>query len=445
MLPPAVREQITLVVATVVAALEAVVATSDSASGTKLTLAVLVAVAGAAGPVDESDARREPEGERRHAAGSGRRGRARHASQTDPVAGMLIVPEGSGRWSLKQGMSGHDVIAVQIALKNAGFVIPVDGVFGESTRWALVNFQSSKGLEPDGIAGPATQEKFVRSQSLRYGKRLPHGMLPSIAANESSFLLGARTGHPSDGGYDLGAFQQSFGEHLQPTQTNLYNALSVPFMAKNTGAKVKAQHDRFVSWRRVSDRRAWELAVLFHNFELAAVRLAWGQSIFLNPAEDHEVKQWVVESVRRPVADDAPVVRRVHQEGDRPRAVVRRGDLMAEPIDKPPSTVRAVKTSAFPASTTRRRRSSTAPSARSCRCRRARPSPVTTGWTRRCSSSRSIPARVPLCGDAAGPVVTCPVSWLEPVQPCRFLNARRLRAIHKLRRNSSRPYGAARL
>lgn len=209
---------------------------------------------------------------------------------------MIIVPEGSGRWSLKQGMTGHDVVAVQIALVNAGFKLPVDGVYGVGTESAIYSYQSAKGLKADGVCGPVTQEKFVRSQSLRYGKRLPRGMLPSIAANESSFLLGARTSHPSDSGYDLGAFQHSLGSHTPSTQDNIRKALSVPYMAQRTAGEVLAAYTRYRSWGKVGERRCWELAVLRHNFPLAADRLAQGLSIFINPAEDHEVKQWVVEA-----------------------------------------------------------------------------------------------------------------------------------------------------
>src|SRR5437588_7794114 len=58
---------------------------------------------------------------------------------------------------LKQGSSGPDVTALQQKLKDLGFDPKgVDGNFGPGTRAAVIAFQQSKGLQADGIAGPAT-------------------------------------------------------------------------------------------------------------------------------------------------------------------------------------------------------------------------------------------------------------------------------------------------
>ena len=58
---------------------------------------------------------------------------------------------------LKQGSSGPDVKDLQQKLKALGFdPNGVDGNFGPGTRAAVVAFQQSKGLQADGIAGPAT-------------------------------------------------------------------------------------------------------------------------------------------------------------------------------------------------------------------------------------------------------------------------------------------------
>ena len=58
---------------------------------------------------------------------------------------------------LKQGSSGPDVTELQQKLKDLGFdPNGVDGNFGPGTRDAVIAFQQSKGLQADGIAGPAT-------------------------------------------------------------------------------------------------------------------------------------------------------------------------------------------------------------------------------------------------------------------------------------------------
>jgi peptidoglycan hydrolase-like protein with peptidoglycan-binding domain len=59
--------------------------------------------------------------------------------------------------SLKQGMCGPEVEFLQRQLEAVGlFADPVDGVFGPSTKCAVMAFQRAKGLEVDGIAGPRT-------------------------------------------------------------------------------------------------------------------------------------------------------------------------------------------------------------------------------------------------------------------------------------------------
>lgn len=58
---------------------------------------------------------------------------------------------------LKQGSTGPEVKTLQARLRALGFDPKgVDGKFGEDTRDALVAFQLSKGLPPDGRADPDT-------------------------------------------------------------------------------------------------------------------------------------------------------------------------------------------------------------------------------------------------------------------------------------------------
>lgn len=57
---------------------------------------------------------------------------------------------------LNLGMSGPDVSAMQLQLVKFGAQIATDGVFGPLTERAVVAFQSSHGLVPDGIVGPKT-------------------------------------------------------------------------------------------------------------------------------------------------------------------------------------------------------------------------------------------------------------------------------------------------
>lgn len=54
-------------------------------------------------------------------------------------------------------LRGDDVRAVQKALKDAGLVLEVDGVFGPATESAVRTWQDQKRLLVDGIVGPSTR------------------------------------------------------------------------------------------------------------------------------------------------------------------------------------------------------------------------------------------------------------------------------------------------
>jgi hypothetical protein len=65
--------------------------------------------------------------------------------------------------TLIQGHSGEDVRQLQDMLRRAGFDPgPSDGNFGRSTHDAVVAFQRSQGLDPDGAVGPITTAALTR-------------------------------------------------------------------------------------------------------------------------------------------------------------------------------------------------------------------------------------------------------------------------------------------
>lgn len=58
---------------------------------------------------------------------------------------------------LQNGSSGPSVRELQTLLRNAGFDPgPIDGIFGNRTQSAVIAFQRSKGLTPDGLVGVLT-------------------------------------------------------------------------------------------------------------------------------------------------------------------------------------------------------------------------------------------------------------------------------------------------
>ncbi|NLK72287.1 MAG: LysM peptidoglycan-binding domain-containing protein [Clostridiales bacterium] len=58
---------------------------------------------------------------------------------------------------LRLGSRGTDVMEIQGLLARIGYKPgPIDGIFGEQTRQAVIDFQRNNGLTPDGVIGPAT-------------------------------------------------------------------------------------------------------------------------------------------------------------------------------------------------------------------------------------------------------------------------------------------------
>ena len=63
---------------------------------------------------------------------------------------------------LRQGDSGAAVTELQQLLNAKGINIAVDGIFGDATRAAVVQFQQQNGLVVDGIVGPQTWQALRR-------------------------------------------------------------------------------------------------------------------------------------------------------------------------------------------------------------------------------------------------------------------------------------------
>lgn len=66
----------------------------------------------------------------------------------------------SSRSLLKQGSTGSDARKLQQRLKDLGYSVTVDGVYGPKTAEAVRKFQRNNYLATDGIAGPKTLSKL---------------------------------------------------------------------------------------------------------------------------------------------------------------------------------------------------------------------------------------------------------------------------------------------
>ena len=72
----------------------------------------------------------------------------------------------------KLGSKGEDVKKIQTKLKDFGYYTGnIDGIFGNVTKQALINFQKSKGITADGIAGSKTLNALgITQQNNNTGK-----------------------------------------------------------------------------------------------------------------------------------------------------------------------------------------------------------------------------------------------------------------------------------
>ncbi|MEW6246035.1 MAG: peptidoglycan-binding domain-containing protein [Nitrospirota bacterium] len=60
-------------------------------------------------------------------------------------------------------MRGTDVRAVQTRLRQHNRPVQADGIYGAATRAAVIRFQRTHGLKPDGIVGPKTWASLART------------------------------------------------------------------------------------------------------------------------------------------------------------------------------------------------------------------------------------------------------------------------------------------
>ncbi len=78
-------------------------------------------------------------------------------AESDPSPFKVEATTRHRRSTVKTGSKGSEVEELQRRLKDEGFEPgPIDGVFGKKTKAAVIGFQKSCGLKPDGICGSLT-------------------------------------------------------------------------------------------------------------------------------------------------------------------------------------------------------------------------------------------------------------------------------------------------
>jgi spore germination protein len=91
--------------------------------------------------------------------------------------------------TLRRGSRGQDVADVQSRLRALGYNPgPVDGVFGQQTEQAVIQFQRDRGLTPDGIVGPITYNALFGQQPQ------PDYIIHTIKAGDTYYKLSVAYG-----------------------------------------------------------------------------------------------------------------------------------------------------------------------------------------------------------------------------------------------------------
>lgn len=135
---------------------------------------------------------------------------------------------------LKQGSSGPAVKDLQQKLKELGFdPNGVDGSFGPGTKKAVIAFQQSKGLQTDGVVGPATQA------ALNAAATATDGGAAVAPVTEGSSTASSATGVGSAGSGSAGAGTAS------PTAPNLNLAGLTGKIPDNVLAQIPAAAAEF--------------------------------------------------------------------------------------------------------------------------------------------------------------------------------------------------------
>lgn len=221
-----------------------------------------------------------------------------------------MIPSKTFRYSLKKGMQGHDVWALQIAL-NEGFVstkVVEDGEFGPVTEDNVRKWQINHNLTVDGVAGPLTQRSLALTLAapITNTYKLPKYLMKGLIEGESGYFLG-NVNWGVSGGIDCGVIQDRVIVNFN-SQTSLeaipdsrwHDAFSPKKSIDTTAAKLRRKKDEYFGKPGASThKRAWELAILYHNWEAGAEKLAKGGIL------SKESAQWVIDIGVRGVSSPA--------------------------------------------------------------------------------------------------------------------------------------------
>jgi Putative peptidoglycan binding domain len=188
----------------------------------------------------------------------------------------LTIPT-STIYTLKKGMTGTAVFALQRVLNRRGITVVEDGVFGLGTEAGTKKLQASLNVDVDGVAGPATQQALARllCSRQRVASAVPDKLLDSQVGWESGGLLAAvNWGTP--GGVDCGLVQRRVYSAQYDDEAAVKRAFDAVYQLDLLGDSLRELHDIFLArpGANGSSELAWRLAVLNHNYPYAADQIS---------------------------------------------------------------------------------------------------------------------------------------------------------------------------
>lgn len=181
-----------------------------------------------------------------------------------------------GVWAIQRGFNAlYDTMLIE------------DGVFGGATLKEVYEWQEKVGLTVDGVFGPTSQKRFVRSNEARVRAEilLPDKLVTSMIEGESGNYIAAVNWSVA-GGVDCGYTQRRVYEQSDGTyrQVDIERAFDSLYQFKLLGRTLRSRKDYYITRPGVVNRSdkhqyAWRLAVLHHNWPYAAARLADGYKL----------------------------------------------------------------------------------------------------------------------------------------------------------------------
>ena len=164
--------------------------------------------------------------------------------------------------ALRRGAVGVDTALIQTELTAFGFVVTVDGIYGNGTTKAVVAYQATRGLEADGVVGKITWDKMIGEYAAKFpsnpvpypGIVMNPGALGSCVKWFQTNQNGLRTLYPAqpqlagDGVYGSGTtqaarlFQRQFGLGIDgQVGKNTWTTFSSVLMAQAQGTPAKVK------------------------------------------------------------------------------------------------------------------------------------------------------------------------------------------------------------